>query len=224
MKKIVLSFVLVFISLLSMDAQKIGNLSLELAGSMSMGDSDYGPDKYSFNVVYLFNTSETFKIGLGTGVSYNNVRLNERHSLYQKNVDGTIVEIPNEVPYEARKNAIAIPLFVKMKLVMVPQLALKPYLGVKAGTRFTYLKSISENKINPFVFEAAPALGVDIPVGKHFMGIEVGADLNLGNLDNQYWITKKLISDKNDYNTLFYKNELQKKFTFGLYAALSFTF
>ena len=127
--------------------------------------SDWTTNSVELNGQYIRDIGKLFHLGAGIGIG------TAKPVKYwsQWKVDG--VEFTEESLY--------LPVFLRAKI----DFGAKPshaFFGLKAGTRICSVEGFDGKPFNPFVANIAPAIGYDIKVGTHKLGIELMFDTILG--------------------------------------------
>lgn len=215
MRKLFLFTVLTLAAVFSASAQKTGYFAVEGGGTFPFS-SEYGSAKAGVSAMYLFNLGDRSHLGLGAGVAYGKSFIND----YDE--DMTIQGIDYD---DHRKGFVSIPVFLKYKVDLTAPEASHPYLAVKAGSRIGSVKGMSKNDIRPLLVEAVPSLGYDFSFGEHFLGIELGLDMNYGQYDKLNLKELDKIDDKNEVVHYGFKNySSEYQFIAGLSLSVVFTF
>lgn len=214
MKRFAIVAVLVLGAVLSANAQKLGTFSVGVNGTMPTS-SKHGSSKIGLSAEYLFNLGGRSHLGLGAGAGYGSSFINDYDE--DKTIPGVTYD-------DHKKNLVSVPVYLKYKVDMTDPSSSHPYLAVKAGSRFTFIKGMSKNSINPLLIEFVPSVGYDFRVGGNFLGVEVGADMNMGQYDRLNVRLSDKYTDLNGQHYLFDKFACKYHVILGLTLSVYYSF
>lgn len=147
-------------------------------------ENDWSTSSVEFNVQYVRDLGKVFHLGAGVGVGTGSPV--KYHSGWD--LEGT----------EKREHTLYLPVFVRGKVDFGTKRS-HPYFAFKAGTKLCSVEGYDGQDFNPFVANLSPAIGYDIALGDHKLGIELVVDSVFGRYQEIHYayndVLKKYVYD-----------------------------
>lgn len=170
MKRLLLATLLSVVSMTIATAQP-GHFQLSLSSNIGPNnhfvllDNKYAPNM-DIKTAYLFDVGSHLKLGAGTGVGLSTVISYETTGFVKD--DGVVESIGNSV-------LPSIPVFAIAKMNYKKESS-TPFFKVEVGHRFARMDDSYKGHFNPYLFNVIPSIGYDFAIGKHKLGLELGAE------------------------------------------------
>jgi hypothetical protein len=206
MRKAILSLSLL-LACIGLFAQNSDRWTFNVNESNVIGsfEEDWGGNIFEVNFVAYYNVTPKFHIGVGAGVG--SADIVKYHSSWELDTD-------------KKDNIFSAPVFAKIKY----DFGSKPthlYVTGKIGTRIGSVEGYDGETFNPFIYNIAPALGVDINVGGgNKITIEAGIEANGGRYEE---VNFKYSDVLNKYVYSDFEKKSDNSWA-GIYISVGFSF
>lgn len=178
MKKLIVFFALIITCGFNSFAQE--HIAIQATPCYAV-PNDWSTSSFELNAQYVRDLGNVFHLGAGIGLG--TAKPIKYHSMWRLD------------DVEESEIAFFFPLFVRAKIDWSTKPS-HPYFAFRAGTKLSSVEGFDGKSFNPYIANFAPAIGYDIKIGSHKLGIELVADAILGRYQE---INYEYIDLLNDY-------------------------
>lgn len=154
--------IITLVSLLAATIVSLGqnHIAVQVAPHYALPD-DWSTSSVELNVQLIRDIGDIIHLGLGTGIG--TATPVKYYSMW---------DLGNT---EKKEKVMYTPVFLRMKFDLNTNPS-HAYFAIKAGTKLCSVQGFSADRFNPYVANISPAVGYDINVGSHKLGIEFVVD------------------------------------------------
>lgn len=161
MKRVIISFLAVIC--LSITAFSQNHIAIQAVPYYAPED-DWSTNSVEFSASYVRDLGSIFHVGAGMGIG--TAKPVKYYSMWKLGAD-----------VSKTQEGIYVPVFLRGKI----DFGTRPshgYFATRVGTKLCSVDGYDGTEFNPYIFDVVPAVGYDIRLGEHKLGIEFSLNVN----------------------------------------------